>query len=291
MSADELPPIGEVMESALNEPIVGVVPLSGGEVNAAARLETPTRVLFAKWRADAPIDAFLSEAADLERLRAAAALRLPTIEAVGTRFLILEWLEPAPPSPDFARRFAEGLAALHQETVPYFGLERDNYLGSQPQINGWSDDWPGFYAQNRLTPQIERARALGRIPAHRQRLLDEVLERLDFLLLELEEPPALLHGDLWSGNYVCTAGDTPALIDPAVYFGPREMELAYIELFGGFPDGFLETYDHLYPIDPGYRKRRPLHQLYPLLIHVNHFGESYGPALDRACADALEAAL
>ena len=257
-------------------------------MNVAAKLDTPTRSILAKWRPGAPIDAFLTEAADLEKLRAAGALRVPKVIAVGTTYLALEWLEPAPPGPDFGARFARGLAELHKTTAPQFGLERDNYLGSQPQENGWDTDWPTFYRERRLQPQLARALAAGLLPPARERLLEEVLARLPELLYDLDEPPSLLHGDLWAGNFLCTGGGEPALIDPAVYYGPREMEIAYVELFDGFPPGFVALYEAHYPLDTEYPRRRPLHQLWPLLIHLNHFGETYGPWLDDACRQILD---
>jgi len=97
----------------------------------------------------------------------------------------------------------------------------------------------------------------------------------------------LIHGDLWSGNFLSTANDQPVLIDPAVHYADREVEIAFVELCGGFPRGFVQTYDSIFPLTEGYARRRPIHQLYPLLVHLVHFGETYGPSVDRACADAL----
>ena len=284
----DLPPPPDALLLVLEEKITDVTVVTGGEVNVAAKFDTPTRSVLAKWRPGAPVDAFLTEAADLEKLRAAGSLRVPKVIAVGTSYIALEWLEPTPPGPDFGAKFAAGLADLHRTTATQFGLERDNYLGSQPQINGWDTDWPGFYREKRLLPQISRAMKSGYVPPRRERLLEEVLTRLSELLFDMDEPPSLLHGDLWAGNFLCTGAGEPALIDPAVYFGPREMELAFVELFSGFPPGFVDLYDALYPLDADYSRRRPVHQLYPLLIHLNHFGESYGPHVDTACEQALD---
>jgi fructosamine-3-kinase len=287
MSKPEPPP--DALLKALDEEIVGIEVVGGGEVNVAARFETPTRKVLCKWRPGAPLDAFLTEAADLERLRGASPLRVPQVVAVGTSYLALEWLEPTTPGPEFGQDLARGLAQLHRNQAPQFGLERDNYLGSQPQKNTWDTDWPTFYRENRLLPQLERALEGGLLPERRARLLEEIIHRLPELLCDMDEPPALLHGDLWAGNLVCMGASEPTLIDPAIYFGPREMEIAYIELFSGFPPGLVEHYDAAYPLSPDYPRRRPVHQLWPLLIHLNHFGERYGPPLDDACELALSA--
>ena len=285
----DLPPPPEILLHVLEEKIMDITVVTGGEVNVAAKFDTPTRSVLAKWRPGAPVDAFLTEAADLEKLRAAGSLRVPKVIAVGTTYLALEWLEPVPPGPDFGQKFAAGLANLHRTTSAQFGLERDNYLGSQVQLNGWDTHWPTFYREKRLLPQVARALENGHLPPQRERLLEEVLTRLPELLYDMDEPPSLLHGDLWAGNFLCTgAGGEPALIDPAVYFGPRELEIAYIELFSGFPPGFVELYEEIYPLDSEYSRRRPVHQLWPLLIHLNHFGESYGSHVDSACEQALD---
>ena len=284
----DLPPPPDALLLVLEEKITNITVVTGGEVNVAAKFDTPTRSVLAKWRPGAPLDTFLTEAADLERLRAAGSLRVPKVVAVGTSYIALEWLEPTPPGLDFGKRFAAGLVDLHRTTATQFGLERDNYLGSQPQINGLDTHWPTFYREKRLMPQVARALENGHLPPHRERLLEEVLTRLDELLFDLDEPPSLLHGDLWAGNFLCTGDSEPALIDPAIYFGPREMEIAFVELFSGFPPGFVELYDALYPLDRDYSRRRPVHQLWPLLIHLNHFGESYGPHVDTACEQALD---
>jgi fructosamine-3-kinase len=173
--------------------------------------------------------------------------------------------------------------------APAYGFPSDNFIGLLPQPNfPRTKRWSEFYRTCRLIPQITIARDGGRLTPGRERLLAEVLTRLDDLLIGMPENPSLLHGDLWSGNFLCADGEEPVLIDPAAYFGAREMEIAFIELFGGFPDGFVAAYDAQYPLDPGYAHRRTLHQLYPLLVHLNHFGERYGPAVERACRQYVD---
>lgn len=275
--------------SALPDGLRLVRRLDQGDVNDVWLTATPDGPMVLKRNAAPPPGLFAAEADGLERLRAAEALRIPAVVAQAEEFLLLEYLPPAAPGDPaaFARRFAEGLAAQHRLTADAFGLEIDNYLGTQLQPNAWTVRWPDFYRARRLLPQVERAKAAERLPAERERLVRAVLDRLDLFLEEMPDGPSLLHGDLWSGNFLCAAGGAPALIDPAVYFGPREMEIAFIELFGGFPPGFVDAYDEAFPLDPGYSRRRPLHHLYPLLIHLNHFGERYGPAVERVCRETL----
>lgn len=293
------------LEETLDTRVRRATPLGGGMINRAACVETTDGPVFLKWQEAAPPDFFASEAFGLALLRDANALRVPAVLATGqwpfdrsetagtavATYLALEYIPSRPPSDParFARRFGEGLAALHQ-TSPTdfagFGLPQSNYIGRLPQHNTPLPDWPAFYRERRLLPQIALARQNRRLPPARERLLMEVVERLEALLDGLESQPALLHGDLWSGNFL-TAGDEPVLIDPAIYYGERETEIAYMELFGGFPDGVLSAYRAAAPLAPGYERRRPLHQLYPLLVHLNHFGETYGPDVEAACQVSL----
>jgi fructosamine-3-kinase len=289
--------VAACLEDALSVQVTRATPVSGGMVSRAARVETADGTpLFVKWKPDAAPGLFAAEANGLALLASAEALRVPQPLAWGDEppFLALEWIGVAEPRDvrAFSRRFAEGLAALHRVGSPEgYGLDKDNWLGSQPQPNlPRTTDWAAFYRDRRLVPQIERARREGFMTPHREELLARLLDRLPELLIGMPPGASLIHGDLWSGNFLCAAaGDEPVLIDPAAYFAPREMELAYVELFGGFPPGFVTDYHAAYPLDEGYAYRRPLHQLYPLLIHLNHFGEQYGPAVERACAVALTA--
>ena len=273
-----------------------VTPLTGGMINQSARLETNEGPIFIKLNVNAPPELFQKEAQGLRALAASQTVRVPQVLHVADAtsetpaFLLLEWIEAAPPAEQAAmtRRFAEDLAALHQAPAPdEFGWQQDNYLGELLQINTPCASWPQFYSECRLEPQIALARQRKLLPLHRERLLFSILNRLDGWLSDFEAHPSLLHGDLWSGNYI-TSGQQTVLVDPAVYYGEREIEMAFIELFGDFPPGFMSAYQHVFPLQNGYHKRRTLHQLYPLLVHLNHFGETYGILLDNACHQILE---
>jgi fructosamine-3-kinase len=288
------PALKSALEEKLVTRIVGSEALGGGMVNTAARVETSDGTTFVKWKTETPARFFEMEADGLERLASADALRVPKVLAFQDRqdddtpaFLALEWIEERQSSsPErFKQGFAEGLAALHRNTPsPFgqFGLEYDNYLGAQPQKNTPTANWATFYRDYRIAVQRDVARANGLLPPARERAVNRVMGKAEEILTGLDPKPVLIHGDLWNGNFL-TAGDKAVLIDPAIYYADREVEMAYVELFGTFLPGFFAAYNSAYPLQVGYDYRRPLHQLYPLLVHVNHFGEEYGPAVDSVC--------
>ncbi len=272
-------------ESVLKEPIVELSPVTGGDICRAYRLRTADgRTLFGKTRADAPADFFAAEAHGLQWLRERSPLRIPKVVAVGSdpvACLLLEYLPSGPRRADFDRELGRGLALLHRSAVEGFGLERDNYIGTLEQPNGPCSTWAEFYLERRLRPLFERAEQSGRGPDGWARRLARLAERLPALLPN-EEPPSPLHGDLWAGNlHVGPAGE-PCLIDPAVYAGHREVDLAMMRLFGGFGPEVFRAYEHTYPLQPGAQERLPLYQLTPLLTHLNLFGSSYTASVDRA---------
>jgi fructosamine-3-kinase len=280
-------------------PLQDALRLSGGMVASSAMIVTAKGRFFVKWKLDAPRRFFRVEADGLDRLSATRTVKTPRCIAYQDAdegdlpYLLLEYVEPTQPTnhAQFDAALGEGLAALHRINPSFtgFGLEIDNYLGSQPQANQPMESWPGFYRERRLLPQVERARRLGLIPTHRARLLDLLLDRLESVCEGHSPGPALIHGDLWAGNLITTT-DGPVLIDPAVYYADREMEIAYMQLFNGFSGRVFAAYEAAYPLPEGYERRRPLHQLYPLLIHLNHFGErSYGNSIDAVCRFYLSA--
>lgn len=269
--------------------------LGGGMINQAARVEAGGGRYFVKWKADAPPGFFEAEARGLNLLRTSNSFRFPEVVASGDctggqpAYLILEWIDTAPHVDQrrYAEKFGHALAALHRVTAASFGLDHDNYCGAIPQHNTPAARWPDFFRDQRLIPQIETARRLGHLPPYRQQLLDAALDRVEDVLGASDNPPSLLHGDLWSGNYIVTAGSEPALVDPSAYYGDREVEIAYTQLFGGLAF-YLDAYNEVYPLGEGYEYRRPMLQLYPMLNHLNHFGEQYGGGVDSICAYYLE---
>ncbi len=264
--------------------------VGGGMVNHAARVEVNGTPYFVKWNAQALPGLFEVEARGLALLRATETFRIPQVIAHGETsghlpaFLILEWIDSASSvdQRQYGRRFGQALAALHRVSGDAFGLDHDNYIGQAPQRNTPTDRWSVFYRDQRLIPQMEIARGRGRLPPYREALLNDLLDQVERILDESDNPPSLIHGDLWAGNFFAAAGGQPALVDPAVYYGDREVEIAFAELFGG-ASFFLGAYNDAYPLDEGYEDRRPLLQLYPMLVHLNHFGEPYGSGVDTIC--------
>jgi fructosamine-3-kinase len=277
------------LAGALGARVIAAEPIAGGDINEAyrARLDDG-RAVFVKTHAHPPPDMFEAEASGLAWLRPGP-LQVPRVLAAGASFLALEWLdldgraERGGPG-RFEESLGRGLAGLHRLGAPGFGLDRDNYLATLPQPRVLLDDGPAFWIEHRVRPLVERARAAGRMPDLHGRL-DALLARRD--RFGPAEPPARLHGDLWWGNVAAARGDgTPVIVDPAVYGGHREIDLAMLALFGGLPEALVRAYDEVSPLAPGWRERRPLWQLYPLAAHAVLFGGGYGAQVARAL-DAL----
>ena len=291
--------LGAAIEEALARlgtpgSVVRAEPLGGGCINHASRLTTEQgESFFLKWNARAARGLFTAEANGLAALASARALRVPAViacaeaEAGTPAWLLLEYVAPGSPAAGYAVRLGEGLVQLHrsgcrggvQDThnARACGWERDNFIGSLPQSNAPADTWGEFWRDRRLAPQLELVCARGHFRGREGHVLDRVLARTGALLADVEaEAAGLLHGDFWSGNAYADGDGEPVLIDPAVYRGHREVDLAMSELFGGFPRGWPRAYEDAWPLRSGYDAfRRALYQLYYLLVHVNLFGSRY----------------
>jgi fructosamine-3-kinase len=262
--------------------------VGGGDINQAGVLTTGTGRYFVKWHNNPPPHFFECEATGLSLLGAAGEVRVPGVIGHGAvpgsqaAYLILEWIErDGGGRHDAAERLGRGLARQHAARQPGYGLDHDNYIGRLPQPNRQTGSWVDFYRTERLGAQRDQARANGLLPARRAERLDRLMAHLDEWIDEETCQPSLLHGDLWGGNWMIDAEGNPVLIDPAVYVGDREADLAMTALFGGFPPAFYDAYAEEFPLAPGYEDRQPLYQLYYLLCHLNLFGESYGGSVDR----------
>lgn len=281
--------VTETLEAAGDpSPIQNVRRVSGGDINAAAQVETEKTAYFVKWNPEPLPNLFEVEARGLKLLAEPGVIRVPRVfgyaEPRGDwpAFLVLEWIEQSESGRAAVdETFGRQLAELHRQTAPEFGLDHDNYIGALPQPNERMDSWIDFYRERRLGFQCQLAREKGLMPRKRERRLGQLMDHLDRWIDDDDIEPALIHGDLWGGNYLIDAEGRPVLIDPAVYYAHREIELAFTELFGGFPASFYAAYNEVYPLSPGYEERRPLYQLYHLLTHLNLFGESYGGSVDR----------
>jgi len=258
--------------------ITGFSFAGGGCINHGGRLATSQGVYFLKWNDLQKFPGmFAAEAKGLSLLRKSNALEIPEVIYTGNagsfQFLLLEYIEEGKRDRNYWKNMGEGLAVLHRTSANEFGLDHDNYIGSLSQKNRKSTFWVEFFVEQRLKVQLKIARDANRIDHGLSKQFDALFSKLPSLLPE--EPPSLLHGDLWGGNIMVTSAGQPCLIDPAVYYGHREADLAMTQLFGGFDSSFLESYQEFYPLHVGYEDRFELYNLYPLLVHVNLFGGGY----------------
>ena len=259
---------------------------SGGCINNGTRLEAPSGSFFLKWRLEAEPGLFRLEASGLAALRSGP-IRVPGVVAHGPDWLLLQWVEEGVPKEKDWAALGVGLAQLHRGTGhTRWGWGEDNYIGSLEQPNGWFESWHRFWSDRRIRPLTDRALAEGLLDGAEARLLTEATAAAADLIEEASDRdgPSLVHGDLWSGNVLFDGSGGPVLIDPAVYVGHREMDLAMTELFGGFHGRFYEAYRKAWPFEPGYEARRSAYQLYPLLVHLKLFGRGYAGGLMRAAA-------
>ncbi len=253
-------------------------PLTGGDINQAWLITTSSARYFVKYNSSVKYPGmFEAEGRGLERLKSARALIVPAViahsELGPLSWLMLEYIEPGSRSSFFWEDFGSSLAQLHKNTSISFGLDHINYIGSLRQINTNHKSWPDFFIEARLKPQLE----LTQTNMLADNSLEKGFEKLFNALPGIfpVEPPSLLHGDLWSGNFMCNKTARPCLIDPAVYYGFREMDIAMSKLFGGFASGFYDAYNATWPLAPGWEQRLEICNLYPLMVHLNLFGAGY----------------
>jgi len=266
------------IQNELNSIIIDVNTVSGGDINNVYRLRCDDRSYLLKVndRYNYP-NMFAKEQQGLDAIRETKTIAVPEIVLQGEfdndSYLILEWINVG-----YANTFASSmlgiqLSQLHKSTNARFGFHTDNYMGSLIQINNWYATWCDFFIEQRLQPMLKMAvdkKELTRNDIHQ---FDQLYKKLPGLFTE--EPPSLLHGDLWGGNYLIDIDGKPYLIDPAVSYGNREFDIAMTTLFGGFDRAFYEAYNGEYPLSPGWQQRLKLWTLYPLLVHVNLFGGMY----------------
>ncbi|TRX71476.1 fructosamine kinase family protein [Carboxylicivirga sp. M1479] len=218
---------------------------------------------------------FSCEANGLKELQKAKAIRIPELILHADDFLLLEHIESGKKKPSFYKQFGEQLAKVHQVKNDAFGFFENNYIGSNPQINSYRSNWIDFYFENRLMPQYRLAENNGYCDHDFSTAFKSIESQLTKILNDSEEAPCLLHGDLWGGNYLVDIHGNPVLIDPAVYYGHREADLAMTKLFGGFDNVFYQSYHQTYPLKEGYLYRENIYLLYHVLNHLNLFGTSY----------------
>lgn len=251
--------------------------VGGGCINYTGSIISKNASYFIKWnRAKEFPQIFHKEAQGL-KLLSQGIIRIPEVidNYEGEEFscLLLENIKPVSKTNNYWQLLGEGLAHQHQITGQKYGLPYDNYMGSSPQSNTELEDWVAFFISNRLKPQVKLARDKGLMDEHISKSFDQIYHKMDSLLNI--EAPSLLHGDLWNGNIMTDDKGSPVLIDPAAYYGNREVDLAMTHLFGGFDAAFYEAYLSTYPISGDLDARIDIYNLYPLLIHLNLFGRGY----------------
>ncbi|MCB0208159.1 MAG: fructosamine kinase family protein [Anaerolineae bacterium] len=282
-----------VLQATLEESlgkIDAIQSIGGGDISQAAKATLADgREVLIKWRSEQPAELFEVEYRGLNLLRSANALRVPQVfdhgQASGLLpgYIVMEWLGRGRSTNALAEQLGRGLAMMHRTTAEQYGLDHHNFIGANPQPNFQRDNWVTFFGEQRLGFQMELAAKNGYLTKRRARMLESLLTQLGEWLPSTP-PASLLHGDLWGGNWLVTASGEPALIDPAVYYGHREAEIAFTELFGGFSGSFYAAYSQTWPLEPGYKERKELYNLYHLLNHLNLFGEGYGGSVDSILA-------
>lgn len=272
--------IGRILLRKYGKPvqIKSLTPLGGGCINQSYRIDTNSDSFFIKYnRAEAFKGMFSSEAAGLKQLLDAGSIRIPSVIENGETdeytFLMLEFIHQGRKGNGFWEGFGSALAYLHKQSDEVFGWGMDNYIGSLPQSNKAHKAWIDFFIMERLEPMLKLARDGKKIGPELARRFDTLYNRFNEIFPP--EPPALLHGDLWSGNFLVDETGNPCLIDPSVYYGHREADLAMTHLFGGFSEEFYSAYHSVFPLEKGWEKRIDIFNLYPLLVHVNLFGGGY----------------
>ncbi|MBE0662350.1 MAG: fructosamine kinase family protein [Bacteroidales bacterium] len=258
--------------------VISLDAVSGGDINQAFRVRTQSGLYFLKYNDAVRFPGmFETEALGLKLLKRLNAPRVPKALAHGESenhsWLLLEFIEQGSYGKNFWDGFGLLLAQLHKNSNESFGLDHDNYIGSLPQSNKKHTTWNEFFIEERLEKQLEMARNKGLVDNNLMRSFNRLFKEIPSIFPS--EPPALVHGDLWSGNFMCDANGNPCIIDPAVYFGFREMDIAMSKLFSGFESHFYEAYHDAFPMAPGWQSRIEICNLYPLLVHVNLFGGGY----------------
>jgi protein-ribulosamine 3-kinase len=265
------------IEGILNTSIISFIPLSGGDISAVSKINTKTETYVLKYGRQDHAALFEAESKGLTLIADTKTIATPHVFASGvyneTAYLLLKFIESKSPEADDFARLGTQLAELHDCHSDNFGLSTNNFIGALPQKNDPENTWIDFYSRYRLSYQFELARNKGLLSPSEIPANENIKSVLKSFALNIQ--PSLLHGDLWSGNYLIARDGTPYLIDPAVYYGHAEVDIAMSLLFGGFGPAFYETYHQHRPKTTFFKERIELYQLYYLLVHLNLFGRSY----------------
>jgi protein-ribulosamine 3-kinase len=273
------PKITSKVEDFLGEKILSANAVSGGCIAESRIIKTESgKQYFLKTHSGAP-GMFMNEANGLNELAKPQCIRVPNVILAHKKFLLIEYIQQGAKNSSFFKDFGTAFANMHKFTSDKFGFFEDNYIGSNPQYNVphglEKTDWAEFYFQNRILAQYKMAEENGYATNDLKRGINQLEGKIHEILSGSEEPPTLLHGDLWSGNFMCDNNGKAVLIDPAVYYGHREADLAMTKMFGGFSYDFYTSYQQTYPLKDGWEYREKLYLLYHYMNHLNLFGTSY----------------
>ncbi len=263
-------------------------PVSGGCINQGYAVSGNGLIYFVKINQANQEAMFAAEALGLKQIHATKTIRVPEPICWGiaekSSYLVLEWLEFGGGNSQSWEKMGRNLAHLHQVSLSdRFGWHCNNTIGSTPQINTISNNWADFFAHQRIGYQLRLAKERGgNFPDE-----DQVIPAISEILSQHQPHPSLVHGDLWSGNAAITVDGEPVILDPATYWGDREVDLAMTELFGGFPAAFYRGYNDVFPLDAGYQKRKTLYNLYHILNHFNLFSGGYASQANRMLQEIL----
>lgn len=270
------------LSEILRNNITKITSVHGGDISDAYRLDTSKNSYFLKCHSGAKaLKMFKAEAKGLKLISESNSIKSPEVITADSydslSFLLMEFIPSRAPSSGDLRALGKQLAELHRCTADTFGLDHNNNIGRLPQSNFQHKTWRSFYTYERLLPQLDMARTKGLLQDADCPSPDHILRVLETFFTNVK--PSLLHGDLWSGNYLISENGVPYLIDPAVYYGDGLVDIAMSKLFGGFSTSFYEAYHEVHPKAETYAERIDLYQLYYLLVHLNMFGSSYRPGV------------
>jgi len=269
-----------LLENKLKQKITDISPLSGGCISSAYKLKlNNTQEFFLKHNPSVSDKMFIAEAHGLQELNNSGAIRIPEVIMYDDDFILLEFIQQGNKSKKFFSDFGRSFALMHKHSSETYGFYEDNFIGSNEQKNipvrSEKENWSSFYFNKRILFQLELAEKLGYATSELKKGIGKLEEKIEEIIGTSDEEPALLHGDLWGGNYMVDEHGNACLIDPAVYYGHREADLGMTKLFGGFSSEFYNAYNDTYPLQDGYEYRENIYKLYHVLNHLNLFGGGY----------------
>ena len=256
--------------------------VGGGCINQGYKISSDNCDYFVKLNQASQVEMFAAEALGLKQMYATQTITVPKPICYGTAgnscYIVLEWLDLGGSNSQAWTDMGSQLAQMHKTgTADRFGWERNNTIGSTPQINDWMDNWADFFAEQRIGYQLKLAKRKGGSFPDTTKVVEAVREKL----ADRKPEASIVHGDLWSGNAAVTKAGLPVILDPATYYGDREVDIAMTELFGSFPAPFYRSYNRVWQLDQGYQKRKTIYNLYHILNHFNLFGGGYGSQASR----------